>query len=86
VDEKLDTSQQCVCADKKAFFNLGCNKRGVASREREMIILHNSVFCEAPFRGVLSGLGLSAQERCRASGASPEEGYRDDQKAGAPLL
>jgi len=87
VDEKLDMRQQCaLAAQLKANCILGCNKRGVASREREVIIFLYSALIR-PSSGVLyPDLGPPVKEGCSNFEAGPEEGYKDGQSAEAPLL
>ncbi|GAB0185922.1 cAMP-dependent protein kinase inhibitor alpha [Grus japonensis] len=83
VDEKLNMSQQCALAAQKANHVLGCIKRGVTSRSREVIL---------PF---YSALVRPHQEYCvqlwgpqhkKDMDQSPEEGHKADWRAGAPLL
>ena len=52
VDGKLGMSQQCALAAQKANCILGCKKRSVASRAREIILL------------LYSALVRPHQERC----------------------
>ena len=39
MDEKLDMNHQCVPAARKGSCVLGCIKKGVASRDREVTVL-----------------------------------------------
>lgn len=87
VYEKLNTGQPCGLATQKAKSILGCIKKGVIGRVREVIV---------PLYSVLVHLEYCIQtwylqhkkykEVCRAVGAGPKEGHKDDQKAGIPLL
>ncbi|PKU48087.1 rna-directed dna polymerase from mobile element jockey- hypothetical protein [Limosa lapponica baueri] len=84
VDEKLNMSWQCALAAQKANHILGCIKRSVASRSREVIMpLHSH---ETPPGVLHPALESSAQERHGPVGVGTKEGHKDDQKDGASLL
>jgi len=86
VDEKLNMTWQCALTAQKANRILGCIKRSMASRAREVILpLYSTLVRPAP--GVRRpALEPSAQERHGAVGAGPEEGHKNDLRAGTPLL
>jgi len=85
VGKKLDVSHQCALAAQKANCILGCIKRSAASRSREGILLPLCSGETSP--GVLRPvLECPAQEGHGPVGVEPEEGHKNDQRAGVPLL
>ena len=88
VDEKLDMSHQYVFIAQKASHILGCIKKNLASRSR----CRGRWLCPStlpwwdPTWNTASSSGPPAQEGHGAVGAGPEEGHKDDLRAGAPLL
>ncbi|GAB0207788.1 cAMP-dependent protein kinase inhibitor alpha [Grus japonensis] len=87
IDEKLNMSRQCALAAQKANRVLGCIKRGVTSRSREVILpLYSALVRPPTWSTASSSLGAPVQERHGAVGESPEDGHEADQRAGAPLL
>jgi len=79
----MDVSHQSALTAQKADCILGCIKRSVASRSREV----NLPLCAGgTSSGVLCpALELSTQEGYRTVGAGPEEGNKNDQRDGTPL-
>jgi len=76
VVEKLHMSYQRPPAAQKANCILGCIKRSVASRLRKGILPRYSALVRPHL----------AQKRHGPVGVGPEEGHKNDPRAGTPLL
>ena len=75
VDEKLDMSQQCTLAARKANCVLGCIKKGVANRDREVIVPLCSALVRPRLEYCVQACSPPVQEEHGALGAGPEEGH-----------
>ncbi|PKU44129.1 rna-directed dna polymerase from mobile element jockey- hypothetical protein [Limosa lapponica baueri] len=85
-DEKLDMNWRCALAAQKGNGILRCTKRSVASRSREVILPIYSTLVRHPPRVLCPALEASAQERHGAVGVGPEEGHKNGQRDGTPVL
>ncbi|GAB0186355.1 mitochondrial enolase superfamily member 1 [Grus japonensis] len=85
VDEKLNMSQQCALAAQKANHVLGCIKRGVTSRMREVILPLYSALMRPQLEYCIQFWGPQHRRRWSCWSES-RGGHKDDPRAGAPLL
>jgi len=85
MDEKLDISWQCTPAAREASCILGCIKRSMANRSRELILPLYSALGETPPRVLCPVLGSLAEERHGPVRVGPEEGHKSGQRVVIPL-
>ena len=84
VDERFNMSQQCALAAQKANCILGCIKRSMTSRLREVIQPVSSALTRPHLDYRVQFWSPQTQEGHGAVGVDPEENCKDDQRAGTP--
>ena len=81
VDERFNMSWQHALAAQKANHILGCIKRCVTSRLREVIL---PLYSRETPPGVLNPVLKPSRQEHRVVGAGQEEGHKDDQRDRTP--
>ena len=85
VYEKLHEPAVCSCSsESRSYPGLHQMRGGQQGQGGDCPSLQSP--CEAPSGVLCAGMEPPVHERQRAAGEGPEEGHRDDQGAGAPLL
>jgi len=86
VDEKLDMSHQYTLTAHKTNHTLGCIRRSVASRSREVILPVYSALVRPHLVYCVQLWSPQHKKDMELLGVGPEEGNKDDLRAGAHLL
>lgn len=86
VDEKLNMSQQCVLIDPKGQWYPGYYQKRGGQQGKGIDCPLLFCPCEASAGPLHPILRNPTQEGCEAFGEGPEEGHKDDSRAGASLL
>ena len=84
IDDRFNMSRQCALEAQKANCILSYIKRSVTSRSREVVLPPCSH--ETPSRELYPFLEPPTQDGYGVDEAGPEEGHKDDQRAGLPPL
>jgi len=85
-DEGFESSHAKKDLGVVVYCILGCIKSSMACRSREVILPPRSALTKTPPGVLCPALEPSAQERHAPVGMGPEEGHKNYQRAGTPLL